>query len=238
MTNQFPEVVQMKGKTILKKRLRFYSIYTVSMLGIFGILLLIFISNGKSFVRIGDGLSQHYTTLAYWGQYLRSVLHTLLFEHRIEFPLWDLKLVFGSDILTTLHYYVVGDPLNLLAVFVPERYTEYLYGFLIFLRFYLAGIAFCAYCFYHKHKEFPVLLGSLIYVYSQWMIVTGLDHPYFLNPCICLPLILLGIDKIFDKNKPYLYICSIALCSKQLLFFLHAGHFRCDLCSISILYQI
>lgn len=65
MTNQFPEVVQMKGKTILKKRLRFYSIYTVSMLGIFGILLLIFISNGKSFVRIGDGLSQHYTTLAY-----------------------------------------------------------------------------------------------------------------------------------------------------------------------------
>ena len=221
MTNQFPEVVQMKGKTILKKRLRFYSIYTVSMLGIFGILLLIFISNGKSFVRIGDGLSQHYTTLAYWGQYLRSVLRTLLFEHRIEFPLWDLKLVFGSDILTTLHYYVVGDPLNLLAVFVPERYTEYLYGFLIFLRFYLAGIAFCAYCFYHKHKEFPVLLGSLIYVYSQWMIVTGLDHPYFLNPCICLPLILLGIDKIFDKNKPYLYICSIALSAVSNFYFFY-----------------
>lgn len=221
MTNQFPEVIQMKEKTILKKRLRFYSIYTISMLGIFSILLLIFISNGKSFVRVGDGLSQHYTTLAYWGQYLRSVLRTLLLEHRIEFPLWDLKLVFGSDILTTLHYYVIGDPLNLLAVFVPERYTEYLYGFLIFLRFYLAGIAFCAYCFYHRHKEFPVLIGSLIYVYSQWMIVTGLDHPYFLNPCICLPLILLGIDKIFDENKPCIYICSIALSAVSNFYFFY-----------------
>ena len=43
--------------------------------------------------------------------------------------MWDMNIGYGSDILTTLHYYVIGDPLTLLSVFVPAEHTETLYEF-------------------------------------------------------------------------------------------------------------
>ena len=176
-----------------KEKCCYYGIYSLSMCGIFCIILFIFMKNGKSFIHKGDGMQQHYIALEYWGNYLRQIIRDLVFAHRLNIPQWNLHIGNGADILTTLHYYVIGDPLNLLAVLVPSRYTEYLYAFLCFLRYYLAGITFSMYCFYNKNKKLPVFLGSLIYVYSQWMIVTGLDHPYFMNPVIYLPLSLIHI---------------------------------------------
>ena len=82
-------------------------------------------------------LLHHYITLEYWGKYLRQIIKELLIHHRLRIPTWDLHIGFGSDIVTTLHYYVIGDPLNLCAAFVPVRYTEYLYDFLCFFRYYL-----------------------------------------------------------------------------------------------------
>lgn len=46
--------------------------------------------------------------------------------------MWDLNIGYGSDILTTLHYYVIGDPLTLLSVFFKSSQTEFLYEFLFF----------------------------------------------------------------------------------------------------------
>ncbi len=45
---------------------------------------------------------------AYYGRYLREVLHTIFVEHKLELPMWDMNIGYGSDILTTLHYYVIG----------------------------------------------------------------------------------------------------------------------------------
>lgn len=204
-----------------KEYQRYYLAYSAAVTGLFCVILLIFQKNGKSFIRGGDGLGQHYVALEYWGKYLRRIVKGILLEHRLNIPQWDLHIGYGADILTTLHYYVIGDPLNLLAVFVPAAYMEYLYGFLCFLRYYLAGITFSMYCFYHKNGKLPVLLGSLIYVYSQWMIVTGLEHPYFMNPCIYLPLIMLGVDRIFDGKKPYFYIWSIVLSAVSNFYFFY-----------------
>ena len=71
-----------------------------------------------------DGVPQHLNSLAYYGRYLRQVLYTLFIEHKLSLPLWDMHIGYGSDILTTLHYYVIGDPLTLLAVFVPESHKQ------------------------------------------------------------------------------------------------------------------
>ena len=147
-------------------------------------------------------MPQHLNSLAYYGEYLRNILHSVFVEHKFEIPMWDMHIGYGSDILTTLHYYVIGDPLTLLSVFVSPEKTEYLYAFLIFLRIYLAGIAFSRYCFYHRNSKQAVLLGSLIYIFAGWTIYAAMKHPYFANPMIYLPLILLGIDKIYRKEKP------------------------------------
>lgn len=211
----------MKKVFLIKKKTDFYLIYTI----IFGVLALIlylhFYLNGKSLIWSHDGVPQHLNSLAYYGEYLRKILYTLFVEHRLSIPLWDMHIGYGSDILTTLHYYVIGDPLALLSVFVPADRTEILYEILIFLRIYLAGIAFSQYCFYHKNSGQAVLLGVFVYIFAGWTIYAAMKHPYFANPMIYLPLILMGIDRIYRKEKPYLFIWSVALAGVSNFYFFY-----------------
>ena len=135
--------------------------------------------------------------------------------------MWDMHIGYGSDILTTLHYYVIGDPLTLLSVLVKPEHTEKLYEFLIFLRIYLAGITFSRYSFYHKNSKQAVFMGTMIYIFAGWTIYASMKHPYFSNPMIYLPLILMGIDKIYRKEKPYIFIWSVALAGFSNFYFFY-----------------
>lgn len=204
-----------------KSKLGYFFVYTVLWLFLMGLWLLFFASDGKSFIWKADALHQHWNTLVYWGEYLREFFHNLFVNHTLSLPMFDLKLGAGSDLLTTLHYYVIGDPLNLLSVFVPPAYTEYLYMGLIALRCYLSGAFFSCYCFYHKHSRRAVLSGSLIYAFCGYQIVAATTHHYFINPMLYLPLLLLGIDKIYKKEKPYLFIITTAVAAMSNFYFFY-----------------
>lgn len=168
----------------------------------------VFIINKKSFIWVPDGLQQHFNALLYYRSWLLSILDTLVTEHKVSVPLWDMQIGLGSDVLTTLHYYVIGDPLNLLSVFVPdEKYMELFYNTMVLVRIYLAGLAFSAYCRYHGQKPYSTLLGAMVYDFCFWVII-AVRHPYFLNPMIYLPLILVGVDKIYkNRNHGYIWGC-------------------------------
>lgn len=211
----------MNKKLDKKRNIDFYLLYTLVFLAVALALYLKFFANGKSLVWSHDGVPQHLNSLAYYGKYLRKVLHTLFIEHKLSLPLWDMHIGYGSDILTTLHYYVIGDPLTLLSVFVPASKTEALYAFLIFLRIYLAGIAFSRYSFYHKNSKQATFMGTMIYIFAGWTIYAAMKHPYFSNPMIYLPLILLGIDKIYKKQKPYVFIWSVSLAGLSNFYFFY-----------------
>lgn len=181
---------------------------------------------GKSFVYSakslsGDGLVQHYNALVYYGEYLRGILKNIFVDHTFSIPEYDLSIGLGGDILTTLNYYVMGDPLNLLAVLVPGRYMELLYNGLVIVRLYLAGIAFYLYCLYHNYDSDKVLPGVLIYVFSFYTIVISVVHPFFLNPLIYFPLILLGIDRVMRERKPLLFIFSCVLAAVSNFYFFY-----------------
>ena len=211
----------MNKKLDKKRNIDFYLLYTVAFSAVALALYLKFFTNGKSLVWSHDGVPQHLNSLAYYGRYLRKVLYTLFVEHKLSLPLWDMHIGYGSDILTTLHYYVIGDPLTLLSVFVPASRTETLYAFLIFLRIYLAGITFSRYSFYHKNSKQATFMGTMIYIFAGWTIYAAMKHPYFSNPMIYLPLILLGIDKIYKKEKPYIFIWSVALAGLSNFYFFY-----------------
>ena len=173
-----------------KERLRYYSLYTVFFAVLSFLVFFIFIKNGRSFVYESngeDGIAQHYMSLVYLGNYLRDILHNLFINHQLIIPQWDMTLGLGADVITTMNYYVLGDPLNLLAVFVSPEKTEYLYTFLIVLRIYLAGLVFSVYCRHWNFKPFYILLGSYIYCFGNFALYTGIMHPFFLNPMIYLP---------------------------------------------------
>jgi len=144
----------------------------------------------------------------YYGKWLRSILSNIFIRHRFSVPNWDMGIGLGGDVVSTFHYYGLGDPLNLLAVFVPARCTEALYHILVLLRLYLAGAAFWAYCRHHKYQNAMILPGAIIYVFSFYTVILSVLHPFFLNPLIYFPLVLLGIDLVMEEGKPAVFTVS------------------------------
>ena len=119
-----------------KKSCIFISVYTILFLFSFVLAFSPFLLEKKSFIWQSDGRTQHYKTLVYIGRYLRQIILNL-FRGDFSIPLVDINIALGADIIATLNYYGLGDPLNLLAVIVPAKYIEYLYNFLVVFRIYL-----------------------------------------------------------------------------------------------------
>lgn len=197
-----------------------------------------FLLRGKGFVWCGDsgnidGISQHYVALSYWGSYLRDIVRTLFTEGRLSIPLYDTSIGMGSDVLMTLSYYVAGDPLNLLSALVPRAATEYLYYALILVRLYLAGLSFSAFALYlKKNNRLFTLIASIVYLFSGYTLFAAVRHPYFTNPMIYLPLILLGAEMIFRGQKPWLFIGAVALAGLSNFYFFYM------ICLFTLLYVL
>lgn len=187
--------------------------YTVIFAVLCAIVFYPFYRNGRSFVWCAggqDGIAQHLNALVYWGQYIREFFGNMIHGH-FKFPMWDMSIGYGGDILATLNYYAIGDPLNLLYVFSNKHNAEYFYQVLYFVRMYLVGISFIAYGLYMKKDNKGILCGSLIYLFCGFFFKACLRHPFFLNPMIYFPLMLIGVEKIFRKERPYLLMFMATL---------------------------
>lgn len=167
-----------------------------------------------------DGLSQHFASLVYFGEYVRNFF-TNLIHGNFHLPMWDMSIGYGSDILSTLNYYAIGDPLNLIYAFSNKYNAEYLYNFMIVFRLYLAGLAFIAFGCYLKKNPHGILLGSFTYIFSGVFFISGIRHPFFLNPMIYLPLLIMGVEKIFRKERPYLFTIIIAISAMSNFYFFY-----------------
>lgn len=210
-----------KWEKFKKSRYSYLTAYTVLFVVSAIVILFRFGLYKKSIIWYQDGLKQHYNALLYYGKYLRQIAETLFKEHRFELPMWDFTIGYGSDIITTFHYYAVGDPLALLSALVPSRYCQHFYFLLYLLRLYLAGLSFSAFAFRHKRGRFGVLTGSLIYVFSAYSMVLGLMHPFFVAPLVWFPLILLGIDKIIDGESPLIFIIFTSIAAMSNFYFFY-----------------
>lgn len=210
------------NKIIMSYYVRFTVLFVITIFLVF----MWYIISGKDLVysepgHDGDGIVQHYNTLAYYGDYLRKVLHVIFIEHSFDIPLWDMRIGYGSDIITTMSYYVLGDPFSALSIFVPKTYTQLLYNFLIMFRIYCAGLAFSFYARKKGNEDRYVLLGAITYSFCGYILYVEVVHPYFANPMIYLPLLLYGVDKIFTEKKPYLFICSVAISAISNFYFFY-----------------
>lgn len=199
----------------------YYAVYTILFIATCLMAFSWFYLNHRSFIWSLDGIYQHYNALAYYGEYLREVVETWTSTGKLTLPLWNFNLGYGSDIITTLHYYVIGDPLCLLSFFVDREHTEVLYHILILLRLYLSGLTFSMFCHRMKSDDFSTLVGSLTYVFCLFSMYYGIRHPYFINPLIYLPLLLIGIEKVFHREKPYLFILMTFLSTVSNFYFFY-----------------
>lgn len=208
---------------IKEQRKYCYGVYTLMFLLMCIVAFLPFFTEGKSFVwgaGVEDGLSQHFSALAYYGEALREFFRNLLTGHP-KLVMWDMSLGYGADILSTLNYYAIGDPLNLLYGFVSPKNTETMYNFMIVLRMYLAGITFIMYARKMKKRSYGTVIGALVYVFSGFCFRLGLRHPFFINPMIYFPLLCLGIEKIYQRERPYVFIFAVCVSAMSNYYFLY-----------------
>lgn len=234
ITSIYNSFYRFDSKSAKRKRLNYYFVYTVLFVAAVLIVYSVFYFNGKSFIwdeSTKDGLVQHFNSLTYLGKMLREYAKNIL-AGNFAFPMWDLSIGYGADVITTLHYYALGDPLCLLSVFVPASKTEILYTALIILRLYLAGIAFSAYSLKMNRGRLGSVIGSLCYVFCGYAAYAAIRHPYFTNPMIYLPLLLIGVEHIFEKRRPYLFIITVALSAISNFYFFYM------LCALVAIYAV
>lgn len=220
----------------MNRRQRYILIYTILYLILAGLLILFFKLQNRSLVYHADAWRQHLRALAHYGKWLRGNLWHLVHDHSLTTQAWSFGLGYGSDVLTTLHYYCIGEPLTALTVFVPERFTKYYFEFLILLRPYLAGLSFSAYAEYMIGRKrlhgtgsctttgsgsFPILCGALCYVFSGTVLYLGMLHPFFVTPMIYLPLLLLGGEKVLRERKPRIFLVTVWLAALSNFYFFY-----------------
>lgn len=177
-----------------------------------------FLIYGKSFL-VHDGLHEHTAFLAFYGGWLREIVSGFL-HGNFRIPTFSFSLGLGADVISTLNWFCVGDPLNLLSIFFPKSAAYFLFVLLAFLRLYLIGCSFIFYCGKHSFQKQASIIGAAAYSFCGYAIFVGLRHPYFLNPMIYLPLLCFGIDRILEKNKPLFFtIMVFVACACNYYFF-------------------
>lgn len=205
----------------MNKQKRVLLEYSLLFVAMSAVVFSYFYLNGKTFIH-GDGWLQHYKALIYYSDYLKSIFRKLFVERSIEIPHFDLSIGEGSDILVSLQYYCIGDPIAFLSVLVPKDHMYVFYDFSILLRIYLCGIVFLLLCLYtKKENEFALLSGAVIYVFCYWNLLNVSKHIFFLNPMIYLPLVILGTEKIIRGEKSYLMTIAVFLAALNNFYFFY-----------------
>lgn len=148
---------------------------------------------------MGDGYDQYYPALAYIGQYGREFLTTFFKGQIREF---DFSIGMGDDVIGTLSYYGMGDPLNWLAIFVQPKNIAYLYSALLVFRWYLGGIAFIWFVKRKGNGNFGAVVGALAYSFCSYALSYNLKFfAGFGNVLYLLPIALAGIDDLLEKRR-------------------------------------
>ena len=206
-----------------RERLSYYLKFTLFFILIELIMYAPFLLLRKALVWEHDSYTQHVKAMIYISRWYRQLGKSLLHGRFSELATYSFAIGYGSDAMSTLAYYGVGDPLYVLSALIPAKYIYLYYCALIPFKNYLTGLAVSAFLRRRWPEEANrngVLCGALIYTFCGFVLITCVGQPIFLNALIVYPLMLLGIEKVYDGEKPWLFIISAFLATVCNFYFL------------------
>lgn len=194
----------------------YYLLYTIVFLCFFLVSFAAFLLNKKSLVWRTDGMLQHYPTIVYLRTWVKELLNNIFVQHKMDIPMWDMTIGEGSSVLNTINF----RPLAWLSLLVPRKYLEQYWWFRTAFSMYLSGITFSCFCAKFKKLDYSCLLGSIVYVFSGFLLCYASKHAFFIEFTIYFPLILLGTEKILNKESARVFIISVALAGASYFYML------------------
>lgn len=201
---KFADKTHKKNSSIIKN---YYFTYTIVFAIFFLTAFAAFFINGKGLVWRTDGLLQHYPNLLYLRKWAEEVYTNIFTLGKYEIPMWDMTLGEGGSVLNVLSF----RPLYWLSLLCPVNKLEYYYWFRVVISVYLSGISFSLFCKKFKRLDFACLIGSIVYIFSGFILCYAFKHAFFIEFTILLPLILLGTEKILRKESPWVFVFSVAI---------------------------
>ena len=163
---------------------------------------------GKSFFWSFDGLSQQYVWFVYTGQWLRDAASALLAGRPGDIELWSMDMGFGADTIPTVAFQAIN-PFYAVSALVSEAWAEYAFEASMLLQVFCAGLAFTAWCLPHGVARPHALVGALVYVFAGNMVAV-FHQPGFLFAPLVFPLVLRGVDRVFEGRGPGPYVGLLA----------------------------
>ncbi|MBS6041240.1 MAG: YfhO family protein [Clostridium baratii] len=203
-------------------------IYTGLFLILISLFLALFFIKNKTLIWDYDGINQHFSILYNYNEIIRNFIS----NPSDGLPQWSWSIGYGSDLLGTYSYYVLGDLFDYISLLFPLDKLEIVYSLLIVVRLYFVGLAFILYAKKMKFSKNATILGSISYAFSGFVMMSAIKHPYFINPLIILPLAFVCIENVLQNRKKYLFsiIVAIAIISNFYFFYMIA--------IISVLYAL
>lgn len=172
---------------------------------------------GRTFLMEVDGNAMHFSSLTYFRYWLETILENLS-HGKVEIPFWSMWIGFGEN---TLSNGICFEPLYLLSLLFRPENMESFFVLRLVLRLYCAGLAFLAFGRTRVRAHADLLIGCMIYLFSGFVMYYGPRYSFFVNMMIELPLLLLGVDRIFEKKWSWLFVLIVfveAVCGFYLLF--------------------
>jgi len=155
-------------------------------------------TTGTSLVWQSDGITQHLPALAQWQNDLKNLFATGTWPSQ-----WSWHIGLGADYYQTFSYYTLGDIFTYaVAFFSTNQLLAYYEGFIL-IRLALAGLA-CLWAIKHftdSTNPWINSIASVAYTFTGYTAFAAFEHPFFINPLIILPLLLISFDTLQKKGK-------------------------------------
>lgn len=190
-----------KKKETWGRYLLYYSaLFVIVAAGVF----IWYLLEQKSLCWTRDTSAQYIPKAYYFAREGREFLRNLM-QGEWTFRMYDFQIGFGDAV--PLHM----EPIYWLYLIFGEKHIEVVYGILILLRYYLAGLSISVFMKYFKYNNWQCLTGSMVYIFSGYALYEGLRHSHFIIPMITLPCMLLAMEEIYRQKRWYLCTLTVAL---------------------------
>lgn len=167
--------------------------YTIIFMVVFSAIDIALTASGKGYMINGDGVYQGYAMVGYIQSFVRK---------RTFFSGFDYTIGLGEDNLLTLTFHGFLNPIHwIMAILFSKSPTYLLYKYILIIKFYLGGISFLLFTNNRGKSKILSIGVSMIYVFSAWCMTCGMYFFGFYDVIIALPLLILGIDSMFEEQK-------------------------------------
>ena len=127
-----------------------------------------------------------------------------------DFVLYDENTFLGVDNIGSNTFYYLFNPFFLPILLCPRQLIPQGMAVLTIIKISLSGIAFCYYLKYLGASNRAAKITGIAYAFSGWM-TWYLWFNHFTEIAVLFPLILLGIEIVLQKKKPWFLMASICV---------------------------